>query len=149
MSESAAARLLDRLLGVRQTGLGRWLAKCPAHEDRSPSLSIRELDDGTVLVKDFGGCGAADVVAAVGLRLKDLFPERPPDNRRRPSQSRIPAADALVAIDHEAHVVAIIGADVLEHRELDQPTWDRLALAVHRIGAARAAVAPLVHKVER
>ena len=38
---SAAARLLDRLTGVKQTAPGRWIAKCPAHEDRSPSLSIR------------------------------------------------------------------------------------------------------------
>jgi len=145
----SAATLLDRLQGVRQTGPGRWLAKCPNHEDRSPSLSVRELDDGTVLIKDFGGCGAADVVAAVGLGLSDLFPERPTDHRRRPPHSRIPAADALVAIDHEAHVVAIIGADILAHRELDQPTWERLALAVRRIGDTRAAVAPLLHTVKR
>lgn len=73
---TAAAKLLDRLQGVRQSGPGRWLAKCPAHEDRSPSLSVRELDDGTALIKCFGGCGAADVLAAVGLELKDLFPRR-------------------------------------------------------------------------
>jgi hypothetical protein len=146
----SAAKLLERLQGVRQTGNARWLARCPAHEDRSPSLSVRELEDGTVLVKDFGGCGAADVVAAAGLSLRDLFPERLLDDRRvRTSVARIPASDALVAIDHEAHVVAVIGADILEHRELDLPTHDRLALAVKRIGDARAAVAPLLHRVPR
>ena len=145
----SADKLLDRLQAVRATGPGRWLARCPAHEDRSPSLSIRELEDGTILIKDFGGCGASDVVSAVGLEIRDLFPERPVEHRRRPSHSRIPAADALIAIDHEAHVVAIIGADVHQHRELDQETWNRLALAVQRIGSARAAVAPLIHKVKR
>jgi hypothetical protein len=145
----SAETLLDRLEGVRQTGPSRWLAKCPAHQDRSPSLSVRELDDGTVLIKDFGGCGAADVVSAVGLEMRDLFPERPTEHWSRPSHSRIPAVDALVAIDHEVHVVAIIATDMLKHRELDQPTWDRLALAVRRIGNARAAVAPAMHKVER
>ena len=58
---SPVSRLLDRLDGARKTGSGRWLAKCPAHEDRSPSLSVRELEGGTLLVKCFGGCGAADV----------------------------------------------------------------------------------------
>jgi hypothetical protein len=145
----SAMALLDRLQGVHQTGPGRWLAKCPAHEDRSPSLSIRELDDGTVLIKDFGGCGAADVMAAVGLSLRGLFPELLGQHRRAPSRSRIPAMDALAAIDHEAHVVAVIGADIHEHRELDEPTWDRLALAVRRIGDARAAVAPLITKVAK
>jgi hypothetical protein len=140
-------KLLDRLQEVRKTGVGRWLARCPAHEDRSPSLSIRELDDGTVLVKCFGGCGAAEVVDAVGLSLRDLFPSRPDQHGRGASHSRISVLDVLVAIDDEVHVVAVIGADVLEHRELDQPTWGRLALAVRRIGDARAAVAPLLHRV--
>jgi hypothetical protein len=145
----SAAALLDRLQGVRQTGPGRWLAKCPAHEDRSPSLSLRELDDGIVLVKCFAGCGAADVVGAVGLGLSDLFPDRAADHRRRPSHSRVPVAEALASIDHEAHVVAAIGADLLAHREIDAPTWERLALAVHRIGDTRALVAPLTAKVTR
>jgi hypothetical protein len=145
----SVSTLLDRLHGVRQTGPGRYLARCPAHPDRSPSLSVRELDDGTILLKDFGGCGAADVVAAVGLQLRDLFPDRPREHRRAPSHSRIPATDALIAIDHEAEVVAIIGADILGHRELQPDVWDRLSLAVSRIGAARAAVAPALHKVTR
>ncbi len=71
-----AAALLDRLRGVRKKGPGRWVAKCPAHDDRSPSLSVRELDDGRVLIHDFAGCVPSDVLAACGLSLSDLFPER-------------------------------------------------------------------------
>ncbi|MDE2264100.1 MAG: hypothetical protein KGL45_16380 [Gammaproteobacteria bacterium] len=66
---SAAATVLDRLDGVRQSGPGRWLARCPAHEDRSPSLSIRELDDGRVLLHDFGGCDTQAVLDALGKAL--------------------------------------------------------------------------------
>ena len=62
-----ADALLDRLDGVRPTGPGRWIAKCPAHKDGRASLSIRELDDGRVLVHDFAACAVADVLAAVGL----------------------------------------------------------------------------------
>jgi len=69
-SNDAASRLLNRLDRVHETGPGRWLACCPSHEDGTPSLSIRVLDDGTVLLHCFAGCSAADVVAAVGLELE-------------------------------------------------------------------------------
>jgi len=81
-----ALQLVERLEGVRSTGPHRWIAKCPAHDDRSPSLAVKEADDGTVLVKCFGGCGATEVVSALGLSLKDLFPERPPDHRHKSSR---------------------------------------------------------------
>lgn len=66
-------RLLPRLDGLRGTA-PKWSAKCPAHEDRSPSLSVKALDDGRVLVHCHAGCSAADVLASVGMSLKDLYP---------------------------------------------------------------------------
>ena len=66
------SRLLGGLSCVRQTGSGRWIARCPAHEDRSPSLSIRDIDD-RVLVHCFAGCGVGDVLSSVGLTLADLY----------------------------------------------------------------------------
>ena len=138
------AKLIELLDGVRGVGPSRWIARCPAHEDRSPSLSIRELDDGRVLLHDFGGCDVESILEALGLQFAGLFPPRASDVRiARSTSSRIPATDSLQAIDHEAHVVAVIGADMLETREMDDPTWGRLAQAVHRVGDARAAVAPL------
>jgi hypothetical protein len=132
---SAAAKILDRLELLRQTAPGRWLAKCPAHQDRSPSLSVRELEDGRLLLHDFGGCETGDVLAALGLTLADLF-ERPLGNFQ-PSHSRIPARDLLALIDHEALVVGLIAAEFRERRELAEEDWQRLATAVSRIGKAR------------
>ena len=51
----SADALLSRLDGVKKTGHGQWIARCPAHEDRSPSLSIAEKDD-RVLVHCHAGC---------------------------------------------------------------------------------------------
>lgn len=68
--------LLSRLEAVKG-GHGRWIARCPAHDDRSPSLSIRELDDGRILVHCHSGCSPSDVTAAVGLGMTDLFPDGP------------------------------------------------------------------------
>ena len=78
---SAVATPCDRIVGLLETlgcnprpnGSG-WTARCPAHDDRNPSLSIREADDGTVLVKCFAGCALDSVLEKVGLRSRDLFP---------------------------------------------------------------------------
>jgi hypothetical protein len=71
-----AENLLQKLDRVKKTGLGKWQACCPAHDDRGPSLAVRELDDGRVLIHCFAGCGAADVLAAVGLDFAELYPAK-------------------------------------------------------------------------
>lgn len=74
--------VLARLDKPKRTGKG-WAARCPAHEDKSPSLSITEAEGGKVLLHCFSGCHAGDVLAAIGLEWKDLFPESlSPDARR-------------------------------------------------------------------
>lgn len=73
--ESKVDLLLSQLKKVTTKGKGQWMACCPAHEDKSPSLAIKENHDGRILVKCFAGCGASDVVHAVGLTLSDLFPD--------------------------------------------------------------------------
>lgn len=42
----SVSEVLDRLEKVRRRGRGRWIACCPAHDDRNPSLAIGERDDG-------------------------------------------------------------------------------------------------------
>jgi hypothetical protein len=132
----SATKLLDRLERVKETGHGRWLARCPAHQDKSPSLSIRELDDGRVLLHDFAGCAVSDVLAAVGLTLSDLFPQRLPGHSYTPSHSRIPARDLLQIISQETSVVAVIAADIIAKKNISNNDWQRLALAASRIGKA-------------
>jgi hypothetical protein len=112
---SPAQKLLDRLERVKQTGPGRWIAACPAHQDRSPSLSIRETSDGLVLLHDFGGCPTSDVLGAIGLCLSDLFEN--PLVPVRSSHSRIPACDILLLLDHETLVVVLILDDVVSRRK--------------------------------
>ena len=133
----SAAKLVEQLDKARQTAPDRWIARCPAHEDNGPSLSVRELSDGRTLIHCFAGCGAVDVMAAAGLEMTDLFPERLPDQHYKPCKSRIPARDLLMLISQEAGIVALIAADFLEKRQIDEATWSRLAAAANRIGRAR------------
>jgi DNA primase len=132
------ADIVSRLEGVRETGPDRWLACCPAHEDRRPSLSIRLLED-RWLLHCFAGCEALSVAQALGLSLSDLFKNH---RHRGPSHRRIPASDALASLDQEVHVLATIAADFLDHRTIDEATWQRLATATRRIGDARAVCCP-------
>lgn len=77
--------ILQRFPDARQSGSG-WSARCPAHEDRSPSLSINEGKDGRVLLHCHSGCSPDEVVRAKGLSMSDLMPERA--GRSTPSRSR-------------------------------------------------------------
>ncbi len=74
---------LARLDAVRQRGAGQWVARCPAHTDRNPSLSVAEAAYGAILLKCFAGCRTADVLAAIGLSFRDILPDRPRIGRRR------------------------------------------------------------------
>jgi hypothetical protein len=61
----------------------RWQACCPAHEDRSPSLSITPAGN-RVLIHCHAGCTNAQIMAALGLQLSDLFVEpRSPNGHKR------------------------------------------------------------------
>lgn len=82
--------LLNRLDRVRAGGRG-YRARCPAHDDRAPSLSVAEGADGRVLLTCHAGCPPDAVLAAVGLTWSALFPDgaaaapSPPTPHRRPS----------------------------------------------------------------
>ena len=135
--------LLCRLDGAKETGHGKYVARCPAHDDRSPSLAIKDGGDGRVLVHCFAGCETEDVLSAIGMTFSDVMPERiGTEHSYRPVHNRISPRDALATLDHESLVVAIIGADILEHKQVDEPTWDRLGAAVQRINSTRALCAP-------
>ena len=71
-----ASRPLDLVLGqlrnVKANGTGHT-ARCPAHDDAHNSLSVREGEDGRVLLNCFAGCEPERVVAALGLTMADLF----------------------------------------------------------------------------
>jgi hypothetical protein len=82
--------VIDRLEGVRRSGRG-WVGRCPAHDDRFPSLSVTEAHDGRVLLHDFAGCAPEQIVAGIGLTMADLFPPGPDDWRTSRPRRRVPA----------------------------------------------------------
>lgn len=136
--------LLSRLDKVCKSGSDSWIACCPAHDDSMPSLSIRETDDGIVLLHCFSGaCSAPEIVAAIGMEISDLFPPRQHHgkSKRRP----FPAMDALRALAYESLIVTAAGSTMLTSQPLSKTDSQRLSLAVSRFQGALSAVAPQLH----
>lgn len=67
--------VLSRLPSAKKSGKG-WQAKCPAHKDKTPSLSVNQSSDGKVLLTCHTGCTVQAIVSALGLQLSDLFPPK-------------------------------------------------------------------------
>lgn len=68
--------VIDRLDHARQVGRGQWICRCPAHDDRTPSMKVTETQDGRILIHCFAGCGTLDILSAIGLCMSDLFPDK-------------------------------------------------------------------------
>ncbi len=133
---SAVDKILPHLDKVRRTGAGTWSARCSAHDDRGPSLAVRELDDGRVLLHCFAGCDVHDVLAAVDLDISDLYPPRAIDHMVQPLRRPFPAADCLRAVGFDALVVAAAAVAVADGKPVTETDRDRLILAASRIHAA-------------
>jgi len=74
--------ILTRLDSVKSKGNHSWMACCPAHEDKTPSLAITKVNDGRILMKCFAGCEVTNILAAINLSVTDLFPDRGLGNYR-------------------------------------------------------------------
>lgn len=132
----AADALLSVLENVKRTGADRWVARCPAHEDRRASLAVRELADGRVLVHCFAGCSINEVIGAVGLDMAALFPEKPIADCMKSERRPFPASDILRAISFETIIVSLAALRLSKGRGLPGKDLERLALAASRPQAA-------------
>jgi len=135
----SAAALLSRLHKVKRTGQGRYMACCPAHQDRSASLAVKELDDGRILLHCFAGCPTADVLAAVGMTFADLMPERI-NGTHKPVKHAFNAWDALKALALECTFIQLCAVRLSKAQPLTPPDLERLHLAARRIHSAVNAI---------
>jgi len=66
---------IARLLHGRRYAKGRWFAKCPAHREKTGSLSITDMGGGRTRLHCFGGCDQRSVIDALGWKWSDLTTE--------------------------------------------------------------------------
>lgn len=118
----------------RKTGKDRAIFHDPTTLDRHPSGSVRELDDGRLLIHLFNGTSVDAALSAVGLTFADLYP------RRRNATVSTPAirrpffpSDVFDIARHEVGVVAIIASDMAHGKTIDQRDHARLLDAAGRL----------------
>jgi DNA primase len=130
------AETIAKALGGRKVGNG-WTARCPAHDDRTPSLSIRDAQDNKVLVRCHAGCDQESVITA--LRTRSLWAEnsshplsrmgRRTSVERKPDQDDARRSEVAIAIWKSA--LSAKGTPVetyLASRGIDLPPPDALRL---------------------
>ena len=133
-----AEAFLSRCEKVRATGNGTWIACCPAHPDKNPSMTVRELEDMRVLVHCFAGCDVEQILGAVGLDFDALFPDKPPRaDHVQPLRRPFPAADVLEAVANETFYVAYMAATMADGYALDATDKALLNQSFERLMEAR------------
>ena len=134
------------LEGVKTTRKG-YVACCPAHNDRHPSLAVAEKDD-RLLLHCWAGCRTSDVLAAVGLGFTDLFLNigQPKGTKHRtgPRQpERVPsfywdwrrqcgALEQAIEAKRERHEAILAAAQGIDIHGLTVPEFDELMKYVGR-----------------
>ena len=121
---------LSRLDQLKPRGPNQWRARCPAHEDRHPSLDIRVADDDKLLIIcRSDNCGIDDICAAIGLEISDLFPKRSESGRKLPWNPR----QILDSVALDAAQVMLYGRAMLSGHAPTEDEQAALAAAVGRI----------------
>lgn len=132
--------LLSSLDKVKLIGPNKWVACCPAHDDKNPSLSIKD-DDGVVLFHCFGGCDNNAILTAAGLEWRDILPS---------NKDFIPRPQAYPELEADYFVIQTWA----EERRLDKPIepegLERYKTALERTGAtAKKQFPPYTKKLKR
>ena len=116
--------------GVRETGSGQYSCRCPAHEDKSASLGIKEGDEDRILLNCFAGCDVKSILDSVGLDWKDILP----DNKlfQAEKHSFNPFA-VLKMIRDEVLIIGLSSVDIRNGKPLNDKDHDRLLKAVANV----------------
>ena len=125
--------LLSRLEGVKSTGNNRWLCKCSAHDDKSPSMHIRHESDGRILINCKAGCGTYDILQSIGLDWSDIMPERTLSHHVAPVKKILYPSEALDLIQFEARIVMAVGYKVSANKPVSDDDMARATKAINII----------------
>ena len=120
--------LLSKLEKVKPSGSCKWLACCPSHDDKSPSLAIKLGDDEKVLIHCFAGCEPREILSAIGLTMSDLFP----DSTKYQKGSKPPKFnkyELFDLIEFEAIILSLAIRQLLEGYELSDQDLTRVISA--------------------
>ena len=119
---------LDHFSRVRKTGVNKWQAACPAHDDKSPSLSITLNDSGNILIHCHSACPTDSVLSAVDLKLSDLFADS-----RQPSKKGYNRVELEQTLEHETMILLLALHHRFKFKKIPYDDYVREREAVKRI----------------
>lgn len=125
--------LINRLNKVKQTTHSTWIACCPAHDDNTPSLSIKEVEDGRILIHCFAGCPTESVLNAVNLSFSDIQPELLNSNGFKPIKKIFNANTALEILRNESLITFETAKALYRGEALTEDSLERLRKCIERI----------------
>lgn len=100
MAHFQASEFAELCVGARLVGEGHYMAHCPAHDDSSPSLDIKDGDKG-LLLHCYAGCDFADICESVGVKTQETFNNQDFVAKRYPPKDR--ELDEMVVFLFEEH----------------------------------------------
>lgn len=116
--------------GVRETGNGQYSCRCPAHEDKSASLGIKQGDGDRILLNCFAGCSVNDILKSVGLDWKDILPDSGLDVEIK---TKFNPFAVLKMIRDEVLIIGLASADIRKGKPLNDKDHMRLLEAVANV----------------
>lgn len=135
--EAKTENFLSRLEGVRNTGQNKWMARCTVHADKSASLGIKQLDD-KIIFNCFAGCDKQSILAAIGLKFEDLFPDKVGYEKKPvPRFSRSEFFDVAI---NEAGILALAIGVLLNGDEICEMNLKRVQIAMDKISHMQSEV---------
>ena len=126
---------LNRLHKVKSRGKNKWVALCPCHSEKTPSLAITD-DNGVVLMHCFGcGASAPFVAEALGIDVSECFPDTGNVKYEKQDRKYFPADQVLDALKVESTVLYLISKRMLEG-EMSKELKDEIYKSMCRLWAA-------------
>ena len=119
--------------GVRETGNGQYSCRCPAHEDKSASLGIKEGDGDRILLNCFAGCDVKTILESAGLEWKDIMNE---ERLFQTEKLGFNPYAVLKAIRDEVLIIGLASADIRKGKALNDTEQDRLMKAIGNVRQA-------------
>ena len=117
-----------------KSGKDEYQCLCPAHDDRTASLGVKEMPDGRILINCFAGCSASDILAAGGLSFDDIVPKRLGDFK--PVSKPFNPYAVLKSVSNETLLVALAALELGNGKTLPLEDRDRLMIAAERLRKA-------------
>ena len=126
--------LLNKFDGVRESGSGQYSCRCPAHEDSSNSLGIKQGEGDRILLNCFAGCDTKHILDAIGLTWKDILPDNKITTQIKTSGFN--PYSVLKMIRDEVLIIGLASADIRNGKSLNDKEHGRLMEAVGNVRRA-------------